>query len=107
MGVRHEAIQLGSPLTGTGDTFIDVFSYDLPASPGTVLAQFRQLHLGVLTVHRADAGIQCNLHACPSMTPWGIGGHGDGAGEHISTECSRLASRLIGKSHTRHLRDSP
>jgi hypothetical protein len=107
MGVRHEAIQLRSPLTGTGDTFIDVFGYDLPASAGTILAQLRQLHLGVLSVERADAGIQSDTHASPFETPYGMGGYAGGAGKHISSECIRLASRLNSTSHTRHLRDGP
>jgi hypothetical protein len=41
MGIGHEAVELWSPLAGTRDTFIDVLSYDLPASAGTILTQLR------------------------------------------------------------------
>jgi hypothetical protein len=69
MGISHEAVELRPALTRTRDTFIEVFGYDLPASPGTILPKLRKLHFRVLSVQRADSGVQCNPHASSNMTP--------------------------------------
>src|ERR1700729_268480 len=102
MGINHEAVELRPTLTGTTDAFVNVFGYDLPASPSAILPKLGQLHLRVLVVHGADAGIQSDPHASPSTTPYEKGGHADWAGKQISSECTRLASQLNITSHMTH-----
>jgi hypothetical protein len=69
MGISHEAVELRSPLAGTTDAFIDVLSYDLPASASTILPKFGELHFRVLSVERRDACVQSDPHAAPAVTP--------------------------------------
>jgi hypothetical protein len=62
MSIRHKAVQCGARFLGAGHTFIDILACNLPATTGGVLTQFRQLHLGMLTVQGADSGVQGNSH---------------------------------------------
>jgi hypothetical protein len=109
MCISHEAVELRSALTGTRHTFINVFGYDLPPSQDTILSQLRQLHLRVLSVHRANAGIQTDPHAASPVTAYPIGAYTpkSGRGKHATAACSRLSSGLKSPSHTKHQRNKP
>src|SRR5271155_5822864 len=62
-GQTHHSVQLWSGILGAGNANIHELACDLPATLSGELAQFGQLHLGVLSlVLRAHPSVKCDVH---------------------------------------------
>jgi len=69
MGVGHEAIECRARFLRAGHALIDVLAGYLPTTAGGVFPQLRELHLRVLSIQGADAGVDGDSHN-PSVFPF-------------------------------------